>query len=360
MALTREISRPTRPVNPTSYLDSLIPIKPGEREIDGLKLIDRERIVVGDQPRRSFPVDEQKELTNNIRELKERQDGIESTGLLLPLLVVPQDDKYLLVAGERRYRATAPTSTWVGVEALPCIVIHADANSVRLMQLIENLQRQALPPLEEAEGIQNLMTTQRLSYRDVARLLGKDKGYIENRIRLLKAGEDVQNMVSLRKDTLSHAYEIDRIPHAKLRKQLIKTVLNEGASVSEVRRRIEAFAAANAPAPGAPGTFAACIAASTHGSPANRSNGANGHTNGHRNALNDSALNDSNATNGGVTGAASHVDPLATALRPAVSLLAEATRQFTNQTLTPTYRNAVLREVALMEKQIEQLKAVVG
>ncbi|MBV9470499.1 MAG: ParB/RepB/Spo0J family partition protein [Abitibacteriaceae bacterium] len=349
MAITRERSRKPSIPSAAEYLDTLIPIKAGEREINGLKLINRDRIIIGDQPRRSFPPEEQHELMSNIRELKERKEGVEGTGLLAPLLVVPQDDKYLLVAGERRYRATTPTATWVGVEELPCIVIEADGNSVRWMQLIENLQRQSLPPLEEAEGIHNLMRRQKLSYRDVAKLLGKDKGYIENRLRLLKAGEDVQNMVSLRKDTLSHAYEIDRVQDPKLRRQLIKTVLNEGASVSEVRRRIEAHEAIHNPRPERP---------EGNGHTAESSNGGtNGGawSNSGDNSWRGTTTDDTTQT----AARPDRNDPIEGALRPATSLIADAVRQLESRSLTAHYRNAVLREVELLEKQIAQLKKVV-
>lgn len=210
------------------------------KDSNSLKLIDRERIIIGDQPRRSFPVEEQAELSESIKELQGRKEGIEATGLLAPLLVVAQDDKYRLVAGERRYRATEPTHDWIGVAGLPCIIL-PPGSDILLLQLLENLQRADLPVLEEAEGIQSLVETHKITVRAAAQLLSKDKGYIDNRIRLAKAGDDVKSMVaSLHNDrnVMSHGLLIQGVEDKDLRRKLI-TKVKSGASYQHIRQLVE-------------------------------------------------------------------------------------------------------------------------
>lgn len=242
MSETKTRKRTSAMPSATDYLDSLIPAQTGEREIESLKLIERSRIEIRPQARRSFPEAEMRELAASIRSAQEDGQGIMATGIFVPLLVVAAEDGYALVAGERRFRASEPSSEpssgWRGVPELPCLLMRADPRGVAVAQMIENLQRQGLPPLEEAAGIRSLMKEQKLSIRDVARTLGKDKGYLENRLRLLKMGDDIQAMVSSREDTLKHAYYIDQVRDAGLRKQLIRAVLEDRASVSQVRGKI--------------------------------------------------------------------------------------------------------------------------
>ena len=96
------------------YMEQLLPTRPGERELGGLKLISRDRIKVKEQPRRAFPKAERDELARSIRELRARNAGIEGTGILLPLLVLPDEgDGYPLIAGQRRYIAAGGPSVHV-------------------------------------------------------------------------------------------------------------------------------------------------------------------------------------------------------------------------------------------------------
>ncbi len=219
-----------------SNFESLFGAKSGERLANGLKLIPRERIQRGDQPRRSFPKEELDELSRSITELRHRGEGIEGTGLLQPLLVFADGDSYQLIAGERRWRA----SEAAGIAKLPVIVVPAPAQGLLLSQLVENLQRRDLPPLEEAQALEQMMQEQKLSIRNAAALIGKGKGYVEERLRLLRMAPDVQDLVSGRPDTLTHAREIDNVDNPNLRATLIQAVQQQGISVAEVRQRIAA------------------------------------------------------------------------------------------------------------------------
>ena len=236
---------PKRTSKADAHFDALFGARQGEQLAGGFKLIPRAQIARGAQPRHSFPAAEISELAASIAQLRERGEGIAGTGLLQPLLVTENGSGYRLIAGERRYRATEE----IGLELLPAIVVETDESGILLAQLVENLQRRDLPPLEEARGLDQLMSEQKLSLREAARLLGKDRGYIENRRRLLKMGPDLQEMVSVRTDTLQHARLIHPVAAEGLRRELIAAAM-DGAGEREIRRRIEAHDEAHSTAHG--------------------------------------------------------------------------------------------------------------
>lgn len=225
---------PKRTSKASSHFDALFGARQGEQLTSGLKLIPRDKIERGEQPRQTFPAQEISELAMSLAELRQRGEGIEGTGFLQPILVTEQADGYRLIAGERRYRASGEA----GIELLPAVVVTMSRSNLLLAQLVENLQRRDLPPLEEARGMSSLMKEQKLSLRETARVLGKGKGYVENRLNLLKMGADIQEMVSVQTDTLLHARDIDSVLDPQLRQELIRAVLQDGLSRAELRRRI--------------------------------------------------------------------------------------------------------------------------
>jgi ParB family chromosome partitioning protein len=124
---------------------------------------------------------------------------------------------FQLVFGERRLRA----AQLVGLESVPCDVAeHSDDDLIEI-GLAENIQRRDLDPLEEAEAFQRFIDQRGYSIRRLAERLGKDKGYIENRLALLRVPEDVQQLVSSRPDTMRAARIIAQLPSAELRQPLI-------------------------------------------------------------------------------------------------------------------------------------------
>lgn len=362
-----------------SHFDTLFGVQQGEQLASGFKLISREKIERAAQPRQSFPAAEIGELADSIAVLRERGEGIAGTGILQPLLVTQNETGYRLIAGERRYRA----SEQAGVEQLPVIVVAAHENGNLLAQLVENLQRRDLPPLEEAQGIAQLMAEQNVSLRETARLLGKGKGYIENRVNLLKMKPDVQEMVSVQTDTLLHARDIEAITDAKLRSALIHAVLEEGISRAELRRRIESGRTENnqvdnqqpqpQPDQGEQNKDQKSDATQTsHSAPlsvrtdSDRSDNssADGSSTGGSSAKHDSVTlprgKDTNKDADNVpqdAGATSDdntttSDPLLSALRPAVAFAAEFGRQVQTVKLTCKYRQAVIRELDLLRHEI--------
>ncbi len=208
----------------------------GERSVSGgFKMLAHARITVRPQVRRTFPPNEVDELRGSIHELRAQNGGIEGTGVLQALLVCPEGEGYRLIAGEKRFRATQAE----GLPEVPCVVVPSPGEGmIRLLQLTENALRTPPPVREEARAIRETMDEQGLSQRDMARMLGKTLGYVSNRMAILKMGEDVQEMIDARGDTLKHAPLIEAIEDQSLRAELIRAVVEEEISVRELERRL--------------------------------------------------------------------------------------------------------------------------
>jgi ParB family chromosome partitioning protein len=178
------------------------------------------------QPRRHFDEEALADLAASIRE----------HGILQPVLVRPRaDGHFQLVAGERRWRA----ARLAGLTEVPAIVEQIDDESALEIAIIENLQREDISPLEEAEMFDRMTTQHGYSLRKLAQKLGKDKGYIENRLRLADAPAEVRDLVSVRSDTLSAAYELMKVSDSRKRRRLASQVANGELSLVKLRERIE-------------------------------------------------------------------------------------------------------------------------
>jgi ParB/RepB/Spo0J family partition protein len=193
----------------------------------GVKVIALDRIEPSpDQPRTYFDETALGELSASIRE----------HGVLQPILVRPLgDNRYQLVAGERRWRA----SREAGLTTIHALVEEIDDDTALEIAIIENLQREDLSPLEEAAMYDRMIHDHGYSIRKLADKLGKDKGYLENRLRLADAPAEIRELVSLRKDTLSHAYELLKVEDPKKRRRLAGRVASGELSLVKLRERIE-------------------------------------------------------------------------------------------------------------------------
>jgi ParB family chromosome partitioning protein len=177
------------------------------------------------QPRMTFHQETINELAASIRE----------HGVLQPILVRPSGDTYEIIAGERRWRA----SKVAGKETIPAIVERFDDATALEIALIENLQREDLSPLDEAVIYKKMTGELGYSIRQLAGKLGKDKGYVENRLRLANAPDDVRDMVAQRYDTLSAAYELMKIDNIRRRKSLAKQMLDGKMTLLRLHDRVE-------------------------------------------------------------------------------------------------------------------------
>jgi len=168
--------------------------------------------------------------------LAELASSIREHGVLQPILVRPAGrDHYQLVAGERRWRA----ARLAGMLTIPALIEQLDDDAALEIAVIENLQREDLSPLEEANMYEKMVTEHGYSIRKLAQKLGKDKGYLENRLRLADAPEEIRALVSVRKDTISHAYELMKVQDPKKRKRLAAQVASGQLSLVKLRERIE-------------------------------------------------------------------------------------------------------------------------
>jgi len=167
--------------------------------------------------------------------IAELAESIAERGVLQPILLRPVGERFQIIAGERRWRA----SKLAGKETIPAIVERFDDATALEIALIENLQREDLSPLDEAIIYKKMTDELGYSIRNLASKLGKDKGYVENRLRLASAPDDVREMVAARYDTLSAAYELMKIEDKRRRKSLAKQVVAGKLTLIRLRDKVE-------------------------------------------------------------------------------------------------------------------------
>jgi ParB family chromosome partitioning protein len=177
------------------------------------------------QPRMTWHEDTLAELAASIRE----------HGVLQPILVRPAGEEYEIIAGERRWRA----SKLAGKETIPSIVERFDDATALEIALIENLQREDLSPLDEAVIYKKMTSELGYSIRNLASKLSKDKGYVENRLRLASAPDDVRDMVAQRYDTLSAAYELMKLENKRRRQSLAKQIIAGKLTLLRLHEQVE-------------------------------------------------------------------------------------------------------------------------
>jgi len=193
---------------------------------------------------RITPNPEQPRLSMDQSGLDELAASIREHGVLQPILVRPlEGGEFQLIAGERRWRA----SMAAGLETIPALVEEIDDDTALEISIIENLQREDLSPLDEATMYDRMVHEHGYSVRRLAQKIGKDKGYLENRLRLADAPEEIRELVSLRKDTLSHAYELLKVDDPKKRRRLAGQVARGELTLIKLRDKIEGRPARSAP-----------------------------------------------------------------------------------------------------------------
>jgi ParB family transcriptional regulator, chromosome partitioning protein len=186
--------------------------------------------------------------------LRELADSIQLHGVLEPVIVRAialteyegAGRRYELVAGERRWRACA----LAGRDTIPTIVVSnaTDDRAMLELAITENLQREDLHPLDEAMAFERMQSELDYSYAQIAERLGKSKGYVQNRMRLLQLDEDLQQLVADRPDTLAHVYELAKVSDAATRAPLVAAVRDDALSRAATRDRVQELLAPT-PAP---------------------------------------------------------------------------------------------------------------
>jgi len=178
------------------------------------------------------PNPEQPRMTFHEETLNELAASVREHGVLQPILVRPLGpNTYQIVAGERRWRA----SRQAGLATIPALIEDIDDDTALEIAIIENLQREDLTPLDEAAMYDRMVHEHGYSIRKLADKLGKDKGYLENRLRLADAPPEIRELVSLRRDTISHAYELMKIGDERTRRRLAKKVAAGELTLAKLR-----------------------------------------------------------------------------------------------------------------------------
>lgn len=189
-------------------------------------------------------------------QLQELADSIRSEGLLQPIVVRRQGDKYQLVAGERRWRAFQ----LLKIKVIPARVVDASDASSAALGLIENLQREGLNPVEEAYGYASLIRDFDLTQEAAAERVGRSRASVANALRLLSLDAESQGYLAKGLLTVGHAKVLLGVDDAAQRAVLVRRVIEEGLSVRGTERLVLARKAAVV-APAVPGKKAPAVEA---------------------------------------------------------------------------------------------------
>jgi ParB family chromosome partitioning protein len=179
------------------------------------------------QPRTLFDEASIDELASSIRE----------TGIIQPLLVVPQEDYYQLVVGERRWRAAQKA----GLQVVPVIVRNMPEDKQLEVSLIENIHREDLNPLEIAEAFERLVGQLGLTQQEIADKVGKDRASVANYIRLLKLPEDIKKLIREEKLSMGQARAILALEDEELQRKVAFLAVEKSLSVRETEKLVQRY-----------------------------------------------------------------------------------------------------------------------
>jgi ParB family chromosome partitioning protein len=217
-------------------LESLIPIEPDTIEPGGYRLIPVDQISVNpDQPRSRFDDDTLEELAASMKEV----------GVLQPIVVTGGEGGFVLVAGERRWRAAKRA----GLHEIPAVIREATGGPTLVEALIENVQRQDLTPLEEAHAYQQLLENYGMTQEQVATRVGKSRPAISNTLRLLQLPLEIQEMVDSGDLSAGHARALVGLEDTAYAIHLAGRAVDDGWSVRQIEEavRLRKGAKRNAP-----------------------------------------------------------------------------------------------------------------
>ena len=218
-------------------LDSLIPNAMGEAKVK--KDTKQETVEKGsetivkitkvepnrEQPRKNFDEDALQELADSIKQF----------GLLQPILVQDRKDYYEIIAGERRWRA----AKLAGLKEVPVIIRNYTEQEIVEISLIENIQREDLNPIEEAQAYKRLLTEFNLKQDEVAERVSKSRTAVTNSIRLLKLSDEVQRMVIDDMISTGHARALLAVESPEEQYNLAQKIFDEKLSVRDVEKLVK-------------------------------------------------------------------------------------------------------------------------
>jgi len=175
--------------------------------------------------------------------IQELSDSIKQFGVLQPISVRKVDEKYELIMGERRLRA----SKMAGLERVPAIIIESDSTASAFMALIENLQRVDLNFVEEAEGFRRLIENHGLSQKDVAARVGKNQSTISNKLRILKLSESVKDKLIRSGLSERHARALLKLEDSELQEKVLGQIVKNELTVKKTEELVQTYLELNAP-----------------------------------------------------------------------------------------------------------------
>lgn len=178
-----------------------------------------------DQPRKKFDEEALNELASSIK----------LHGVLQPILVVEKNGRYLIVAGERRFRA----SKIAGLKEIPCLIGNFSDNEIKEISIIENLQRKDLTPIEEAKAIKQLIDEFGWTQDVVAERLGKSRPAITNTLRLLNLCPEVVQMIEDGKLSAGHARSLVVVNDPQAQVKLAKQVCERKLTVRDLEQAVK-------------------------------------------------------------------------------------------------------------------------
>jgi len=177
------------------------------------------------QPRTHFDETKLDELAQSIR----------TSGIIQPLLVRRLGGLFELIAGERRWRA----AQLAGLSRVPAIVREIPDDRVLELALIENIQRQELNPVEEANAYKKLIDSLHLTQEEIAERVGRDRTFITNYLRILKLPAEIQSLIEREKLSFGHARALLAINDAQLQRRFAQRIIKNSWSVRETERRVK-------------------------------------------------------------------------------------------------------------------------
>jgi len=187
------------------------------------------------QPRKAFDEEQLQELAASIRE----------KGILQPLLVRRKGNSYELIAGERRWRAAQKA----GMKEVPILVRDVSESEILELSLIENIQRENLNPIEEAEAFKGLVEQFHLTQEEISRKVGKDRTTIANTIRLLKLPIEIRESLASGAIAMGHARAFLSLETPEKQKLALQKVLSAGLSVRQTESLVNRLRSKSRPAP---------------------------------------------------------------------------------------------------------------
>lgn len=200
-------------------------LKESVKESDAVKYIKIHDIMPNtNQPRKTFNEEKIEELAASIKE----------HGIIQPIVVRKHKKGYEIVAGERRWRAAIKAE----LSVVPCLIRELDDEQNMLIAIIENMQREDLNPIEEAEGLLQMTDTFGMTQEQVSKSVGKSRPYITNAMRLLKLPPYIRESISEGVLTAGHGRTLITVSDEEKREKLFKKIVEEGLSVRETEKLV--------------------------------------------------------------------------------------------------------------------------